>query len=232
MRALSNSRLTLVLGGSYDAVQTAPMSTSSKDVKTTWFDGGFLAPRLGSNARARAFVSPRQLDRQCSDVWHCPDSRSGSGSPLRASRAGAGPSTQPRKLTRSSWHLPRAGAAGYLIDPWISRRRFPPDARNLPLVMWHEAGQFSKTWEMTPDGEWATRRSFWVVALPSTKSISRGEAGRAGARWAPPLHSTHQCPPASGHSQWHQIARSPSPAQLQARPNRSHPVRIARACGR
>lgn len=63
---------------------------------------------------------------------------------------------------------PRAGAAGYLIGPWISRRRFPPDARNLPLVMWHEAGQFSKTWEVTLDGEWATRRSFCVVALPST----------------------------------------------------------------
>jgi hypothetical protein len=30
--------------------------------------------------------------------------------------------------------------------------QIPEGARKLPLVMWHGAGQFSKTWETTPDG--------------------------------------------------------------------------------
>ena len=30
--------------------------------------------------------------------------------------------------------------------------QIPTNARNLPLVMWHGGGQFSKTWETTPDG--------------------------------------------------------------------------------
>jgi len=30
--------------------------------------------------------------------------------------------------------------------------QIPPDARSLPIVMWHGGGQFSKTWESTPDG--------------------------------------------------------------------------------
>ena len=28
----------------------------------------------------------------------------------------------------------------------------PANARALPMVMWHGGGQFSKTWETTPDG--------------------------------------------------------------------------------
>ena len=28
----------------------------------------------------------------------------------------------------------------------------PKETRNLPLVFWHGIGQFSKTWETTPDG--------------------------------------------------------------------------------
>ena len=30
--------------------------------------------------------------------------------------------------------------------------QLPVKARQLPLVMWHGIGQFSKTWETTPDG--------------------------------------------------------------------------------
>lgn len=30
--------------------------------------------------------------------------------------------------------------------------QIPVDARKLPIVMWHGAGQFSKTWETTADG--------------------------------------------------------------------------------
>jgi hypothetical protein len=30
--------------------------------------------------------------------------------------------------------------------------QLPAKARQLPLVMWHGIGQFSKTWETTPDG--------------------------------------------------------------------------------
>jgi len=30
--------------------------------------------------------------------------------------------------------------------------QIPVNARRLPLVMWHGGGQFSKTWETTPDG--------------------------------------------------------------------------------
>ena len=30
--------------------------------------------------------------------------------------------------------------------------QIPVDARQYPLVMWHGFGQFSKTWETTPDG--------------------------------------------------------------------------------
>lgn len=30
--------------------------------------------------------------------------------------------------------------------------QIPDDARKLPMVRWHGGGQFSKTWESTPDG--------------------------------------------------------------------------------
>ena len=37
----------------------------------------------------------------------------------------------------------------------------PPDARKLPLVLWHGGGQFSKTWETTLDG----REGFETIFL-------------------------------------------------------------------
>lgn len=58
--------------------------------------------------------------------------------------------------------------------------QIPPHARDLPLVMWHGGGQFTKTWELTPDGrdgyqQIFTRRGFSVYILDQPR---RGDAGR------------------------------------------------------
>jgi Alpha/beta hydrolase family len=57
----------------------------------------------------------------------------------------------------------------------------PVDARRLPLVFWHGAGQFSKTWETTPDGREGfqtifLRRRFPVYLLDQPR---RGNAGQS-----------------------------------------------------
>ena len=59
--------------------------------------------------------------------------------------------------------------------------QIPVDARPLPLVFWHGAGQFSKTWETTPDGREGfqnlfLRRRFSVYLLDQPR---RGDAGRS-----------------------------------------------------
>lgn len=58
--------------------------------------------------------------------------------------------------------------------------QIPPKARDLPLVMWHGGGQFSKTWETTPDGREGyqnifLRRGFAVYNLDQPR---RGRAGQ------------------------------------------------------
>lgn len=58
--------------------------------------------------------------------------------------------------------------------------QIPAEARKLPLVFWHGAGQFSKTWETTPDGREGfqnifLRRGFSVYLLDQPR---RGNAGR------------------------------------------------------
>ncbi len=55
------------------------------------------------------------------------------------------------------------------------------NARELPLVMWHGFGQFSKTWETTPDGREGfqnifLRRRFPVYVIDQPR---RGDAGRS-----------------------------------------------------
>ncbi|QHF39744.1 MULTISPECIES: alpha/beta hydrolase [unclassified Pseudomonas] len=55
------------------------------------------------------------------------------------------------------------------------------DARKLPIVMWHGAGQFSKTWETTADGREGfqnifLRRQFGVYLIDQPR---RGDAGRS-----------------------------------------------------
>lgn len=58
--------------------------------------------------------------------------------------------------------------------------QIPRETRALPLVMWHGYGQFSKTWETTPDGREGfqnifLRRNFSVYLLDQPR---RGNAGR------------------------------------------------------
>lgn len=57
----------------------------------------------------------------------------------------------------------------------------PVNARKYPLVMWHGIGQFSKTWETTPDGREGyqnifLRRHFSVYLIDQPR---RGDAGRS-----------------------------------------------------
>lgn len=57
----------------------------------------------------------------------------------------------------------------------------PAHARRLPLVLWHGIGQFSKTWETTPDGREGfqnifLRRRFTVYVIDQPR---RGRAGRS-----------------------------------------------------
>src|SRR6185369_8414613 len=59
--------------------------------------------------------------------------------------------------------------------------QIPVKARKLPLVMWHGFGQFSKTWESTPDGREGyqnifLRRGFATYVLDQPR---RGSAGRS-----------------------------------------------------
>jgi len=59
--------------------------------------------------------------------------------------------------------------------------QIPPDARDLPLVMWHGGGLSGKQWESTPDGREGyqtifLRRGFAVYILDQP---ARGRAGRS-----------------------------------------------------
>jgi len=59
--------------------------------------------------------------------------------------------------------------------------QIPDKARKYPLVMWHGIGQFSKTWESTPDGREGfqnifLRRRFPVYLIDQPR---RGNAGRS-----------------------------------------------------
>jgi hypothetical protein len=57
--------------------------------------------------------------------------------------------------------------------------QIPTNARNLPLVMWHGGGQFSKTWETTPDGRDGFQNIF-VRQGWSTYIFDQPHTGRAG----------------------------------------------------
>ena len=61
--------------------------------------------------------------------------------------------------------------------------QIPVKARKYPMVMWHGIGQFSKTWETTPDGREGfqnifLRRRFGVYLIDQPR---RGNAGRSTA---------------------------------------------------
>jgi hypothetical protein len=64
-------------------------------------------------------------------------------------------------------------------DHAYAQYQVPEDARKYPLVLWHGGGQFSKTWETTPDG----RDGFQNIFLRrnfTTYIIDQPHRGRAG----------------------------------------------------
>jgi pimeloyl-ACP methyl ester carboxylesterase len=75
-----------------------------------------------------------------------------------------------------------SGPAGQTLhgDHLYTFYQIPADARDLPIVMWHGFGQFSKTWESTPDGREGfqtlfLRRGYPVYLIDQPR---RGNAGR------------------------------------------------------
>lgn len=69
-------------------------------------------------------------------------------------------------------------------DHAFVRFQTPPTPRKLPLVMWHGAGQFGKTWESTPDGREGYQSIFlrrgystYIVDQPRRGGAGRGTAG-------------------------------------------------------
>jgi len=76
---------------------------------------------------------------------------------------------------------PTADGQTYHGDHAYVFYQVPANPRKLPLVMWHGIGQFSKTWETTPDGREGyqnifLRRRFPVYILDQPR---RGNAGRS-----------------------------------------------------
>lgn len=76
---------------------------------------------------------------------------------------------------------PTAEGQTYRGDHAYVFYQVPDKARELPLVMWHGIGQFSKTWETTPDGREGfqtifLRRNFPVYLIDQPR---RGNAGRS-----------------------------------------------------
>ena len=64
-------------------------------------------------------------------------------------------------------------------DHGYAQYQIPPDARTYPLVMWHGGGQFSKTWETTPDGRDGFQNIFLRRGF-ATYIIDQPRRGRAG----------------------------------------------------
>jgi hypothetical protein len=69
------------------------------------------------------------------------------------------------------------------VDHAYVQYQIPVNARKYPLVMWHGGGQFSKTWESTPDGRDGfqnifLRRGFatYIIDQPRRGRGGRGEA--------------------------------------------------------
>src|SRR5579872_1889467 len=78
-------------------------------------------------------------------------------------------------------YKPTADGATLHGDHAYAFYQVPVNARKLPLVLWHGAGQFSKTWETTPDGREGyqtlfLRRAFSVYTIDQPR---RGNAGRS-----------------------------------------------------
>lgn len=76
---------------------------------------------------------------------------------------------------------PTAAGQTYRGDHAYVFYQIPANAKKLPLVMWHGIGQFSKTWETTPDGRDGfqnifLKRGFGVYLMDQPR---RGDAGRS-----------------------------------------------------
>ena len=80
----------------------------------------------------------------------------------------------------------RPGAEGQTLHGDHARvfYQIPVNARRLPLVMWHGFGEFSKTWESTPDGREGyqtifLRRRFpvYLIDQPRRGGAARGTVG-------------------------------------------------------
>jgi len=78
-------------------------------------------------------------------------------------------------------YQPTAAGQTFRGDHAYAFYQIPVNARKLPLVMWHGIGQFSKTWETTPDGREGfqnifLRKRFPVYVIDQPR---RGNAGRS-----------------------------------------------------
>ncbi len=78
-------------------------------------------------------------------------------------------------------YKPTAAGQTFHGDHAYVSYQIPVNARKLPLVLWHGAGQFSKTWDTTADGREGfqnifLRRRFGVYVLDQPR---RGRAGRS-----------------------------------------------------
>lgn len=62
--------------------------------------------------------------------------------------------------------------------------QIPANARPLPLVMWHGNGQFSKTWETTPDGREGFQNIFLRLGYP-VYLLDQPRRGRAARSTVP-----------------------------------------------
>jgi Alpha/beta hydrolase family len=67
----------------------------------------------------------------------------------------------------------------YRGDHLYAFYQIPADARELPIVMWHGFGQFSKTWESTPDGREGFQSIFLSRGFP-VYLIDQPRRGNAG----------------------------------------------------
>lgn len=77
----------------------------------------------------------------------------------------------------------------------------PVNARRLPLVMWHGAGQFSKSWETTADG----REGFQTLFLRRNYSVYLIDQPRRGGAGRSTLPAT--ITPAADEQMWFNIFR-------------------------
>jgi hypothetical protein len=78
-------------------------------------------------------------------------------------------------------HKPSSDGQTYRGDHAYVFYQLPAKPRKYPLVLWHGAGQFSKTWETTPDGREGyqnifLRRRYSVYVIDQPR---RGNAGRS-----------------------------------------------------